>query len=135
MFGLRKWRLGKELADYKAHKIKKQSGAYEDPEPRRIRGKKRVSSGKLCKKTKGEHVWKLMKVHKHQFMSDSYNFYKCEKCCKEHWQQKSSYICADCGGESSWLHHVFSNRDKRVCRKCGSENIKTIPNPILGERE
>ena len=128
-----KWKLSKEYNDYKNHKINKRVGGsgYAE-EPKVIRGKKR---GKYpCKRNKGDHKWVFQAEHKLKVLNEVYNFYKCKYCGKEHCQQKSKFVCEDCGSEESFFFTLFRHGDRRKCRKCGSYKFKEVLNKIIGER-
>lgn len=131
--GLDKYRLGKELADYKEHLAKKRGGGagYIEPEPETVKAKKRGQYP--CKKLKGEHDWVLQEKHKVACLDEDYNFYKCSACGKEHWQQKFYYECEECGAIDSWMYFFSgdSGRDRRKCKKCGSYKLKQLLKPIL----
>lgn len=132
-----KWKLSKENKDYKQHKINKRVGGagYAEGEPEKVRRKKRSNfSSKICKKTRGKHVWELF-PHKYKVMRDSYNFYKCEKCGKEKWQKKVNYECAKCGESMSWIYGILRHKDKRVCTKCGCKKFNEIMSPNLEEQD
>ena len=130
-----KWKLNKELNDYKQHKENKKSGgAGYLEEPAKV--KHRPKRGKWkCKKTKGDHIWKYVMDKKRAIFWDEYYLYECEKCGKHNMKNKFLYKCADCGSFESWFWCMISNReDKPKCRKCGSFNIKKILQPIKYER-
>lgn len=127
-----KWKLSKENSDYKKHKIKKRQGGvgYAEGEPEIVPAKKR---GKYpCKKLKGEHKWVLQPEHKLKCMDDAYNFYKCEACGKEHYEQKHHYVCEECGAKEEWFYFTFGHNDRKKCRKCGCYRFKKVKAPILG---
>lgn len=128
-----KWKLSKARDDYKQHKQNKKAGGagYAEEEPDKVPGK--VRRGLKCKKTRGEHEWELQEHHKHRFMDEDYNFYKCAACGKEHWQQKYDFVCEECGEKGSWFWLLWRERDRRKCKKCGSYRFKKINNPILGK--
>jgi len=126
--GLDKWRLGKQLNDYKEHKKKKREGIYPVSEQIKNKPKKKYK----CKKLKGEHQWKLEEDDKkYEFLRNVLNVYRCVGCGAYHTQSKFDYVCEDCGSESLWLYAIIKGVDKRKCRKCGSLSIKEIKNKLL----
>lgn len=75
-----KWKLSKELGDYKKHKKdKKQGGAgYSDEPIVKVPAKKKFP----CKKLKGEHDFKLADVKKYYYFAAIADIYECTACGK-----------------------------------------------------
>lgn len=75
-----KWKLNKELEDYKKHKKNKKQGGlgYLEERVKPSRAKKKFP----CKKLKGEHDFKLKEIKKYDFFKDIYNVYECTACGK-----------------------------------------------------